>query len=146
MSVWCNKESLLILAFKIMILHNKCLHTEHFIITKFCQKADEFDLIKLWSLKKFPQVVCRSMGEPKITDFDPEMQVYDQKLPNRQLFRVHSFMKSILWYFRQNFVLIKCYAWRHLLCKICILNTKIKKIFLLHQTDTKNKNYSEKCF
>ena len=128
MSVWCNKEILLIFAFKIMILHNKCLHTEHFIITKFCQKADKFDFINLWPLKKLPQPVCCTMAEPKITDFDLEMHFYDQKLSNWQLFRGHSFMKSNLWDFRENFMMIKCYAWRHLLCKIIILNTKINMI------------------
>ena len=146
MSVWCNKKVFLILVFQIMILCNKCLHTEYFIITKFCQKADKFDFINLWPLKKFPQAVCWTMAEPQITDFVLKMHFYDQKLPNWQPFRGHSFMMSILWDFRQNFVIIKCYAWRHLLCKIIIWNTKINKIFLFHQTDTKNKNYSKKRF
>ena len=137
---------MLILVLKMMISHNKYLHTKHFIITKFCEEANKVDLIKLLTLKKLPQAVCCWMVEPKITDFIPKMHIYDKKLPNRLLWFDHSFMRSTLLASLQNFVIIKCSVWRNLLCKIIILNTKINKIFLLHQTDTKNKNYSEKCF
>ena len=137
---------MLILVLKMMISHNKYLHTKHFIITKFCEKANKVDLIKLLTLKKLPQAVCCWMVEPKITDFIPKMHVYDKKLPNRLLWFDHSFMRSTLLASLQNFVIIKCSVWRHLLCKIIILNAKINKISLLHQTDTKNKNNSDKCF
>ena len=53
-----NQQDLLILVPKMMISHNKYLHTKHFIITKFCEKANKVDLIKLLTLKKLPQAVC----------------------------------------------------------------------------------------
>ena len=134
-SVSYSKKILLILVLKMKILHNKYLPTEHFTITKFYQKADKFDFINLWPLKKLPQAVCCTTAESQITDFDLEMHFYDKKLSNRQLFRGHSFMKSNLSAFWQNFVIIKCYALRHLLCKIIILNTKINMIlYCIKQT------------
>ena len=137
---------MLILVLKMMILPNKFLHSEHYIITKFCQEADKVKVIKVWPLKKLPQAVCCSMEEPKITDFNPKMHVYDQKLPNRLLWFGHSFMKSTLSDSLQNFVIIKCSVWKYLLCKIIILRTKINKIYLMQEIETKNINYSENCF
>ena len=137
---------MLILVPKMMISHNKYLHTKDFIITKFCEEANKVNLIKLLTHKKLPQAVCCWMVEPKITDFIPKMHVYDKKLPNRLLWFDHSFMRSTLLASLQNFVIIKCSVWRYLLCEIIILSTKINKIYLMYEIETKNITYSENCF
>ena len=42
-----------------------CLYTGHFIIAKFCQKAEKINFIKFWPLIKSPGPFCHSSAEPK---------------------------------------------------------------------------------
>ena len=42
-----HQQILLILVLKMMNLHNKYLHTDHFIIAKFCMEANKVNFIKL---------------------------------------------------------------------------------------------------
>ena len=42
-----------------------CLYTGHFIIVKFCQKAEKINFIKFWPLIKSPGPFCHSSAEPK---------------------------------------------------------------------------------
>ena len=42
-----------------------CLYTGHFIIAKFCQKAEKINFIKFWPLIKSPGLFCHSSAVPK---------------------------------------------------------------------------------